>query len=207
MSTPAYLVAHRLLPLQAATRGAALWSELSGPEWSTWLALVGVKLKVPVRGMGVEGAPLGKAVLRRGGIEMLAVYFPTPTTAGEPYYAILARREGDSRLRSFVFERGVDAPGEPTRVVMAEWVVRSETDVMRMRFDVSSDPSLEACLARTVDVMKNDGPGLGASPLAQGAPLPRLAAAPRQGLSGANVALIAAALLIALLAVLYVARF
>lgn len=205
MSTPAYLVAHRVLPIQAATRGPALWNELSGAEWSTWLALVGVKLKIPVRGMGVEGAPLGKAVLRRGGFEMLAVYFPAPTAAGEPFYAILARREGDTRLRSFVFERGVDVPGESTRVVMAEWVARSESDVMRMRFDATHDASLEACLARTVDVM-NDGPGIAASPLAQGAPLPRPAPAPRSGLSGGNVALIATALLIALLAVLSVAR-
>jgi hypothetical protein len=198
MSTPSYLIAHRALPLHAGTRPVELWNELSGPGWSTWLTLVVHKLQVKVRHIGIEGAPLGKSVIRRDGFELLAMYFPAPEASGEPYYAVLARRAGEPALRSFVFERGTSDPGEPLRVVMAEWTARSANDMQRLRFDVTADPSLEACIARTVEEMKH-APGPRLSP-------PATAHVPASSPRGRNLALIALAVALAVVAVLVASR-
>lgn len=155
MSTPSYLIAHRALPLQAGSRPGELWDALSGPDWSTWLAMIGTRLQVSVRHIGIEGAPLGEAVVRRDGFEMMAMYFPAPEAAGEPYFAIVARRTGDTRLRSFVFENGATTPEEPVRVVMAEWTFRDAENGQRVRFDAAPDASLETCLTRVVAELKH----------------------------------------------------
>jgi hypothetical protein len=154
VSTPNYLIAHRALPIQAGSRPEALWTELTGPEWSTWLAMIGMKLKIQVRKVGIEGMALGKPVIARDGLEMIAMYFEKPEASGEPYFAVLARRAGEKKLRSFVFERGSTTPEEPVRVVMAEWRYQGPDNVMRIRMDVSADESLDACIARTVAVMQ-----------------------------------------------------
>jgi hypothetical protein len=200
MSTPSYLIAHRALPLQAGARPAELWNELSGPEWSTWLAMVGMKLQVKVRHIGIEGAPLGKSVIRREGFELLAMYFPAPEASGEPYYAVLARRAGQTvPLRSFVFERGSASPGEPRRVVMAEWTARSANDVQRIRFDAAPDASLEACITRTVAEMS----GAPTPAFAPSAPHPE---APAAG-GARNLVLIGVAIVIAIAAAFFASRF
>ncbi len=155
MSTPAYLIAHRALPIQAHSRPAELWEELSGPEWSSWLAMIGMKLQIPVRHIGIEGAARGKPTVWLEGIEMLAMYFPKPEAPGEPYFAILARRGGETKLHSYVFEQGGASPEKPQSVVMAEWRLRGPDDLERIRFDAASDASLEACLVRVVIEMKN----------------------------------------------------
>ncbi|MBL9110998.1 MAG: hypothetical protein JNM74_17070, partial [Myxococcales bacterium] len=104
VSTPYYLIAHKLLPSKAAKEPETLFRMLSGPDWSTFFAMIGSVLGVPVRGVGVEGVLQGKAVHVRDGVEMLAVYFPEPAGPGEPYFAVLARKQGTTRLRSYVFE-------------------------------------------------------------------------------------------------------
>jgi hypothetical protein len=116
-----------------------------------------------VRGVGVEGVLQGQAVKSRWGVEMLAVYFPEPSGPGEPYYVVIARRQGDPRLRTFVFEKGIAEPGAPPRVVMAEWRVEGEA-VMRVRYDESTNSSAEACLDRTATVVCE----------AEGKPLPSI---------------------------------
>ena len=68
---------------------------------------------------------------------MVAMYFPAPEAAGEPYFAIVARRTGETRLRSFVFEKGATTPEEPVRVVMAEWTFRDAENGQRVRFDAA----------------------------------------------------------------------
>lgn len=148
MSTPSYLIAHRALPIQAATQAASLWEALSGPSWSLWLAMIGQTLGIEVRHIGVEGAATGAAVIRRDGFELIAMYFPAPAAAGEPYFAIIARREGQAALRSFVFERGIESP-----VVFAEWRVSGPERFDRIRYDGGGDASLDACLARVLDVL------------------------------------------------------
>jgi hypothetical protein len=203
MSTPSYLIAHRALPLQAGTRPAELWNELSGPGRSTWLAMVAHKLQVKVRHIGVEGAPLGRAVMRRDGFELLAMYFPAPEASGEPYYAVLARRQGETKLRSFVFERGSSGPGEPLRVVMAEWTARSANDVQRMRFDAAPDASLEACITRTLAELKHEPAPMISAPVGRPGDAAH-AAAPSP--PSRNVVWIVAAVVIAIAAVFFASR-
>lgn len=164
MSTTFYKIAHQVLPSQVAKKPSEVWDSLSGPDWSTWLAMVGQALGEPVRGVGVEGVLTGNAVQSREGVEMLAVYFPKPEAPGEPFFAVLARSAGTTQLRSFVFELGISEPGEPLRVVMAEWRTSGDS-VMRLRFDVADDASLDTCLRRTVEIMKEDG-SLGNAPAA-----------------------------------------
>ncbi len=186
MATPFYLIAHHALPTQAASDPAGLWAALSSSDWSTWIAMVGHKLGESVRGVGVEGVLTGAAVQRQDGIEMIAMYFPTPTGAGEPFYAVLARPAGGGELRSFVFELGMPEAGGPRRVVMAEWRVLKDNTLgdkgskMRIRFDVEDDASLSACLRRTVAIMKEGaaGPGpAGPRPASMGQPMSATAAA------------------------------
>jgi hypothetical protein len=173
MSTPFYLIAHRVLPDRAAKDPTGVWEALSGAGWSMWLAMVGQALEMPVRGIGVEGAVTGSAVNVRAGIEMIALYFPKPAGPGEPFYAVLARPVGGTKLRSFVFELGISDAGEPLRVVMAEWRTEGES-VMRLRFDAQPDASLEACLGRTAAVMnESKGSAQAAWGGATGASTPR----------------------------------
>ncbi len=201
MSTPFYLIAHHALPTQAASDPAGLWRALAGPDWSTWLAMIGQTLGASVRGVGVEGVVTGNAVSTRDGVEMLAMYFPPPAGPGEPYYAVLARRAGSTELRSFVFEHGAPEPGGPPRVIMAEWRVLGDDSVgdkgskMRIRFDEEPDASHEACLRRTAKVM-NESPG----PRAAAPPGPISPASPRRS-PGLSVNVVAA---LAVLAVLLV---
>lgn len=156
MSTPYYRIAHQILPAQAAKNPTEVWAALSSSDWSTWLATIAVTLGEPVRGVGVEGVLTGSAVTVRDGVELLAMYFPAPSGPGEPYFAVLARPVGKTELRSFVFELGISQPGEALRVVMAEWRTHGE-GVMRLRFDVADDASLDTCLRRTVEIMNEDG--------------------------------------------------
>lgn len=165
MSTPYYRIAHQVIPARAAKEPAALWNLLSGPEWSTWLAMVAQVLEEPVRGVGVEGVLTNDAVKTRANVEMLAVYFPAPSGPGEPYFAVLARRPGQTRVRTYVFEKGISDPGEPLRVIMAEWRVEGSS-TMRIRMDTSEDPSLETCLVRTATVFNEDGGDKAPPPIA-----------------------------------------
>jgi hypothetical protein len=153
VSTPAYLIAHRAVPIQAGSQPKALWDALSGPEWSSWLAMIGMKLGIEVRHIGIEGMATGKPIITRDGVEMIFMYFPAPEATGEPYYAVIAREVGATKLRAFVFERGATTPEEPVRVVMAEWTYQGPDNVMRMRFDATADASLDACITRTVEIM------------------------------------------------------
>ncbi len=175
MSTPFYRIAHQVLPARAAKEPEALWKLLSGPEWSTWLAMVGQVLEQPVRGVGVEGVLQNDAVKTRANVEMLAIYFPEPSKPGEPYFAVLARRAGQTRLRSYVFEKGISEPGEPLRVIMAENRVEGESS-MRIRMDVSDDASLETCLTRAATVFNEDGGDEAPPPIAN---LAAVVASPR----------------------------
>jgi hypothetical protein len=184
VSTPNYLIAHRAVPIQAGSRPEGLWNDLSGPEWSSWLAMVGMKLEIKVRHIGIEGMALGNPVIARDGFEMIAMYFPTPEASGEPYFAVTARRAGETKLRSFVFERGSTTPEEPVRVVMAEWRYQGPDNVMRIRMDVTADASLEACIVRTLDVMKEVHPEAPAS--ASPAPKPPLNFDIKDGASSTN---------------------
>jgi hypothetical protein len=163
MPSAYYMLAHQVIPRRAATAPAEVWGMLSGPDWSTWLAMASQVMEMPVRGVGVEGVLQGQAIKSRWGVEMLAVYFPEPSGPGEPYYAVIARRRGDPRLRTFVFEKGIAEPGAPPRVVMAEWRVEGEA-VMRVRYDESADASAEACLDRAATAVSE----------AEGQPLPSI---------------------------------
>lgn len=156
MSTPFYRIAHQVLPIKAGSAPTETWNALSGPDWSTWLAMVGQVLGEPVRGVGVEGVLTGKAVTTLEGVELLAIYFPKPTGPGEPFYSVLARNVGSTEVRSFVFELGIAEPGEALRVVMAEWRMNGD-NVMRLRYDVAGDASLDTCLRRSVEVMREAG--------------------------------------------------
>jgi len=185
MSTTSYLIAHKVIPARAAKEPAALWDLLSGPEWSTWLAKVAQVLEQPVRGVGVEGVLQGDAVKTRANVEMLAVYFPEPAGPGEPYFAVLARRPGQTRLRTYVFEKGVTEPGEPLRVIMAEWRVEGDSS-MRIRMDTSPDASLEACLVRAAAVFNEDGGDKAPPPIADLAA--HVARAPAPSSKGVRIA-------------------
>jgi hypothetical protein len=169
--TPSYLIAHRALPIQAGSRPAGLWEDLSGPGWSTWLAMIGMHFEIEVRHIGVHDATIGKAVIRRDGVELIAMYFPTPAAVGEPYFGILARRVGETALRSFVFEKGSPTPEEPVQVVMAEWTFRDAANAQRLRFDATPDTSLEACLDRVVAEITT-APAAAARPVAKPAGKP-----------------------------------
>lgn len=184
VSTPYYLIAHKLLPSKAAKEPETLFRMLSGPDWSTFFAMIGSVLGVPVRGVGVEGVVQGKAVHVRDGVEMLAIYFPEPAGPGEPYFAVLARKQGTTRLRSYVFEKGISEPGEPLRVIMAEWRVEGESS-MRIRMDESPDASLEACLMRAASVFLADKGDEAPPPIA--ALASHVGAAPKTG-GGARIA-------------------
>lgn len=153
MSSAYYLLAHRVLPMRASLDPLGTWGALSGSDWSMWLARASAVLGVSLRGVGVDGAIEGRAVHVEDGVAMVAVTFPVPTGAGEPYFAILARAPGDAAVRSFVFEMGIPE-GPAPRVVMAEWRIQSADDMMRVRYDADADASLAACLRRTARAMR-----------------------------------------------------
>lgn len=143
-----------MLPRRLAVDPASVWGDLSGPNWSTWLARAGQVVQTPVRGIGIEGAVLGKAIQARNGVPLLAMYYPTPSAAGEPFYSVLAR-DPSGEIRCFVFEYGVTEPGLPARVVMAEYRTLGDNALgdkgsqARIRYDVEGRADaqlLEFCL-------------------------------------------------------------
>mgnify|MGYP006928758031 FL=1 len=122
-----------------------------------WLARAGQVVQAPVRGIGIEGAVLGKALQMRNGVALIAVYYPTPEAPGEPFYSVLARA-ANGEIRCFVFEYGITDPGIPPRVVMAEYRTLGDNSLgdkgsqMRVRFDVEGRADaqlLEFCLTET----------------------------------------------------------
>ena len=148
-STPAYLIAHRAVPVRANVAPEETWDALSGPQWSSGLAMVSVAMKVTPRGIGVDGVVLGKAVHVRDGVEMLSMYFPEPERIGDPYRMILAREHGETAIRCFGFEKSSTGP-----VTVAEWRDPS-TGVLRIRFGKQeADAKLETCLAVAAEAMK-----------------------------------------------------
>jgi hypothetical protein len=126
-----------------------------------WLARAGQVVQAPVRGIGVEGAVLGKALQMRNGVAMIAVYYPAPEAPGEPFYSVLTRA-ANGEIRCFVFEYGITEPGVPPRVVMAEYRTLGDNSLgdkgsqARIRFDVEGRADahlLEFCLTETARVV------------------------------------------------------
>lgn len=156
-----------------------------------WLARAGQVVQAPVRGIGIEGAVLGKALQMRNGISLIAVYYPTPEAPGEPFYSVLARAT-NGEIRCFVFEYGITEPGVLPRVVMAEYRTLGDNSLgdkgsqARIRFDVEGRADahlLEFCLveaARAVGAPPAQMSPFEAAMAAANAAVPPTAAAPSQ---------------------------
>src|SRR4051812_6169995 len=96
--TASFQLANHTLPHQARDYPTQLWSELLVSTEAGWVAVSDELREVRM----AEEA--GSRAIVRDRFELLVVCFPKPRAAGEPHFAVFARRAGEVRLRTFVFE-------------------------------------------------------------------------------------------------------